>query len=228
MQSDCDGYELLVFDWDGTLMDSAARIVASLRAAFEDIGLDPPEPAAARNIIGLGLSHVMQRLAPDASAETHERLIQRYRSHYLEVNDTPTPLFPGAADVIAELHAQGYLLAVATGKSRIGLDRALAESELGAYFHATRSADETFSKPHPQMLLELLDELGVDAQRALMIGDTEYDLLTARNARVDALAVCYGAHEPERLLSLQPLGCLSAIDALPPWLAAGGRDTEPS
>jgi phosphoglycolate phosphatase len=228
MRSENDGYELLVFDWDGTLMDSAARIVASLRAAFEDIGLDPPEPAAARNIIGLGLSHVMQRLAPNASADTHERLIKRYRSHYLEVNDTPTPLFAGAAEVIKELHGNGYLLAVATGKSRIGLDRALVDSGLGHFFHATRSADETFSKPHPQMLLELLDVLGVDSGRALMIGDTEYDLLTAQNASVDALAVCYGAHEPERLLNLKPLGCLSAIDALPPWLATVGRDTEPS
>jgi phosphoglycolate phosphatase len=208
-----------VFDWDGTLMDSAARIVASLRAAFTDNGLEPPQPAAARNVIGLGLSHVMAQLAPNQDEGVHQRLIERYRSHYLEVNDTPTPLFPGAAEVIAGLRDQGYLLAVATGKSRRGLDLALAETGLGAYFHATRSADETFSKPHPQMLLELLDELGVRAARALMIGDTEYDLLTARNASVDALAVCYGAHAPERLLTLAPLACLSTIDALPGWLA---------
>jgi phosphoglycolate phosphatase len=213
-------YELLVFDWDGTLMDSAARIVASMRAAFQELGLAPPAPAAARNVIGLGLSHAVAQLAPDADEAMLARLIARYRAHYLELDDTPTPLFAGAADVVAGLRAQGYLLAVATGKSRIGLDRALGESGLGAHFHATRSADETFSKPHPQMLLELLDELGVHASRALMIGDTEYDLLTARNAGVDALAVCYGAHAPERLLALEPLACLSAIDALPGWLAA--------
>ena len=213
-------YDLLVFDWDGTLMDSAARIVRSMRAAFTELGLVPPAPDAARNVIGLGLSHAVTELAPDLDAATHTRVIERYRAHYLELDDTPTPLFPGAAEVVAGLAAQGYLLAVATGKSRRGLDQALAQSGLGAHFHATRSADETFSKPHPQMLLELLDELGVSADRALMIGDTEYDLLTARNAGVDALAVCYGAHAPERLLALGPLACLAAIDALPGWLAA--------
>jgi phosphoglycolate phosphatase len=213
-------YDLLVFDWDGTLMDSAARIVASMRAAFIELALAPPAPAAARNVIGLGLSHAVAELAPGLDEVTRGKIIERYRAHYLELDDTPTPLFPGAAEVVAQLAAQGYLLAVATGKSRRGLDQALAQSGLRAHFHATRSADETFSKPHPQMLLELLDELGVGNEQALMIGDTEYDLLTARNAGVDALAVCYGAHAPERLLALGPLACLSAIDALPGWLAA--------
>jgi phosphoglycolate phosphatase len=213
-------YDLLVFDWDGTLMDSAARIVASMRKAFAELDLVPPPPAAARNVIGLGLSHAVTQLAPYADEVLLGRIIERYRTHYLELDDTPTPLFPGAAEVVAGLGAEGYLLAVATGKSRRGLDQALTQTGLGVHFHATRSADETFSKPHPQMLLELLDELGVRAERALMIGDTEYDLLTARNAGVDALAVCYGAHEPERLLALEPLACLSAIDALPGWLAA--------
>jgi phosphoglycolate phosphatase len=213
-------YELLVFDWDGTLMDSAARIVGSMQAAFRELDLAPPPAEAARNVIGLGLSHAVAELAPGLDEGLQARLIERYRAHYLELNDTPTPLFPGAADVVADLHGQGYLLAVATGKSRRGLDQALIQSGLGARFHATRSADETLSKPHPQMLLELLDELGIHASRALMIGDTEYDLLTARNAGVDALAVCYGAHAPERLLALEPLACLSAIDALPGWLAA--------
>lgn len=213
-------YELLVFDWDGTLMDSAARIVGSMQAAFRELDLAPPPAEAARNVIGLGLSHAVAELAPGLDEGLQARLIERYRAHYLELNDTPTPLFPGAADVVADLHGQGYLLAVATGKSRRGLDQALTQSGLGARFHATRSADETLSKPHPQMLLELLDELGIHASRALMIGDTEYDLLTARNAGVDALAVCYGAHAPERLLALEPLACLSAIDALPGWLAA--------
>ncbi len=212
-------YDLLVFDWDGTLMDSAARIVASMRAAFTELALVPPAPAAARDVIGLGLSHAVAELAPDLDATAHGRIIDRYRARYLELDDTPAPLFPGAAEVVVELSAQGYLLAVATGKSRRGLEQALAQTGLGGHFQATRSADETFSKPHPQMLLELLDELGVAASRALMIGDTEYDLLTARNAGVDALAVGYGAHAPERLLALEPLACLSAIDALPGWLA---------
>lgn len=218
-------YELLVFDWDGTLMDSAARIVASMQAAFAELGLPPPAAAAARNVIGLGLTHAVAELAPTQDAAMRAHIIERYRAHYLELDDTPTPLFPGAEEVVSGLRAAGYLLAVATGKSRIGLDRALAQSGLGAHFHATRSADETFSKPHPQMLQELLDELGVHASRALMIGDTEYDLLTAQNAGVDAVAVCYGVHTPERLLALEPRACLSAIDALPGWLAAADPHT---
>ncbi|WP_058556965.1 HAD-IA family hydrolase [Thiohalocapsa sp. ML1] len=216
-------YELLIFDWDGTLMDSAARIVASMQAAFRELGLPTPPPAAARDVIGLGLSHAVAQLAPDLDEPTRAEIIVHYRAHYLEIDDTPTPLFPGAADVIGGLREAGYLLAVATGKSRRGLDQALAQTGLGPHFHATRSADETFSKPHPQMLLELLEELGVHARGALMIGDTEYDLLTAKNAGVDALAVCYGVHAAERLLALEPLGCLSAIDALPGWLADRAR-----
>ena len=216
-------YELLVFDWDGTLMDSAARIVASMQAAFTELGLPPPTPGAARNVIGLGLAHAVAELAPAQDTATRSEIVTRYRAHYLELDETPTPLFPGVAEVVPRLREAGYLLAVATGKSRVGLDRALAETRLDAHFHATRSADETFSKPHPQMLLELLDELGVHASRALMIGDTEYDLLTAKNAGVDALAVCYGAHAPERLLALAPRACLSAIEALPGWLAAAAQ-----
>ena len=211
-------YQLLIFDWDGTLMDSAARIVASLTAAFVDIGVEAPAQERCRDIIGLGLEEAMQRLWPAATAEQRARLIVRYRHHYLVENSTPTPLFVGAADVIQALHEAGYLLAVATGKSRRGLDSALEQSGLGRWFHATRCADETFSKPHPRMLDELLDELGVRAADGLMIGDTEYDVRMAHNAGVDALAVCYGVHAPERLLALRPRACLSSIAALPGWL----------
>ena len=211
-------YQLLVFDWDGTLMDSAARIVASLTAAFADVGAEAPAQERCRDIIGLGLDEAMQRLWPESNGEQRAKLIGRYRHHYLVANDTPTPLFPGAADVISALHEAGYLLAVATGKSRRGLDSALQQSGLGRWFHATRCADETFSKPHPQMLLELLDELGVAASDCVMIGDTEYDVQMAHNASVDAVAVCYGVHAPERLLALQPRACLPAIDGLPVWL----------
>jgi phosphoglycolate phosphatase len=215
-------YRLLVFDWDGTVMDSAGRIVASLRAAFTDLGLTPPDPADCRDVIGLGLEQAMTRLAPDVAGARQVELIRRYRHHYLDANDTPTPLFPGAGEALAALHEAGYWLAVATGKSRRGLDEALAQSGLGGWFHATRCADETFSKPHPQMLLELLEEFGIDAAEGLMIGDTEYDLLMARNAGVASVAVSCGAHAPERLLALEPLVCLPGVDALPGWLAAGG------
>ena len=211
-------YQLLVFDWDGTLMDSAARIVSSLTAAFADVGAKAPAQERCRDIIGLGLEEAMQRLWPESNDAQRARLITSYRHHYLVANTTPTPLFPGAVEVISALHEAGYLLAVATGKSRRGLDSALQQSGLGRWFHATRCADETFSKPHPQMLLELFDELGVAASDGVMIGDTEYDVQMAHNAGVDAVAVCYGVHAPERLLALQPRACLHAIDALPGWL----------
>jgi phosphoglycolate phosphatase len=212
-------YQLLVFDWDGTLMDSAGRIVASLTQAFSDIGAEPPARERCRDIIGLGLEEAMLRLWPESSAVQRSVLVDRYRYHYLGANETPTPLFPGVAAVVESLHDAGYLMAVATGKSRRGLDAALEESGLGRWFHGTRCADETFSKPHPRMLSELMDEFGVGAEASLMIGDTEYDLRMAANAGVDAVAVSCGAHEAHRLLAMRPLACLTGVDALPDWLA---------
>jgi phosphoglycolate phosphatase len=215
-------YRLLIFDWDGTVMDSAARIVTCLRSAFDEVGAPLPAVESCRDVIGLGLDEAMGRLWPEASASQRMELMQRYRYRYLVVDDTPTPLFEQAAAVISGLSDAGYLLAVATGKSRRGLDNALAESGLAQLFHATRCADETFSKPDPQMVLELLDELGTDASEALMIGDTEYDLQMARNAGIDAVAAGWGVHTPERLAALDPLVCLSHIGALPAWLQQAG------
>lgn len=220
-------FDLLVFDWDGTLMDSEARIVGSLQAAFADLGVPAPSREACRDIIGLGMDRAVSVLWPQAAAEDRARFIECYRHHYLVASTTPTPLFEGAAEVISALHAQGYLLAVATGKSRRGLDAALEQSGLGPLFHATRTAEETFSKPHPGMLVELLDEFGIGPAQALMIGDTEYDLQMAINAGVRAVGVCYGAHAPERLRALEPLACLSRIDALPDWLRIGAGDEVP-
>jgi phosphoglycolate phosphatase len=211
-------FDLLVFDWDGTLMDSEARIVASLSAAFVDIGLEPPERTRSRDVIGLGLEQAMLRLLPESTHAQRVDLMLRYRHHFLAADDTPMPLFPRAAEVIAELHRGGYLLAVATGKSRLGLVSALAESGLEPFFHATRCADESFSKPHPQMLTELLDELGAEAGRSLMIGDTEYDLEMAHNAGMAALGVGTGVHSPDRLLARKPLACLPSVADLPDWL----------
>ncbi|ESQ17027.1 MAG: HAD-IA family hydrolase [Thiohalocapsa sp. PB-PSB1] len=212
-------YQLLVFDWDGTLVDSAARIIASLSAAFNDVGVEAPTVKQCRDVIGLGLEQALLRLSPYTSVDVRKTLMQRYRHHYLEANDTPTPLFAGVADVVAGLHADGYLMAIATGKSRRGLHAELPASGLEQCFHATRCADDAPSKPHPQMLTELMDELGVSAAHSLMIGDTEYDLQMAGNAGVDAVAVSCGAHESERLLALNPLICLGGVHALPDWLA---------
>ena len=212
------GFQLLVFDWDGTLMDSQARIVASMQAAMAQAQLPPRSPEAIREIIGLGMVEAVAALYPDDPQTAVGRLIPAYRRQFLELNPEPEVLFPGAAETLVHLADAGYLLAVATGKSRRGLDRVLADTGVGALIHGSRCADETASKPHPQMLKELVDEFGVCPAEAIMIGDTEFDLQMARNAGTAALAVSYGNHPRERLLSLKPLGCLDRIDALPAWL----------
>lgn len=199
-------------------MDSVARIVASLRASIADLGWAHREDDALRNIIGLGLQEAARSLYPDISAADYQRFVERYRHHFMFADPTPSELFPGAADTLRELERRGYLLAVATGKGRQGLNKVLRETGLQPLFHATRCADETTSKPHPQMLLEIMDELGVAATSTLMIGDTEYDLEMARNAGTPSLAVNYGVHERERLMRLEPLHCLSEIRELLSWL----------
>ena len=211
-------FKLIVFDWDGTLMDSQARIVDCILAAFADLGLEGPSREAAADIIGLGLDDSMARLWPGSSAAKRATLADRYRHHYLFTDRTPSELFPGAREVLEYLRGAGYLLAVATGKSRRGLALSLEETGLGGLFHATRCADETFSKPHPQMLLELMDELGVRAQVTLMVGDTEYDLQMATNAGTRSLAVCHGVHDAGRLLACGPLACLESLNAIPGYL----------
>lgn len=214
--------DLVIFDWDGTLMDSAARIVNCMTAAFVELGLTAPEAALIRAQIGLGLDEAMQALCPEADAERRGALMERYRGHFLGDDPTPSPLFPGAAATVEALHQRELLLGVATGKSRRGLDRAMAASGLGDFFHATRCADETFSKPNPQMLFELLDELGVRPEAAVMVGDTEFDLQMASNAGMPALAVSYGVHDEDRLLACEPVGLIHAIADLPRWLEDRG------
>jgi phosphoglycolate phosphatase len=214
--------QLIIFDWDGTLMDSAARIVNCMTAAFIEQELAVPSAKQMRAQIGLGLEEALRALCPELAPEPRTRLMDGYRRRFLGDDPTPTPLFEPAGEVVRMLHERGLLLAVATGKSRRGLDRALAESALGPYFHATRCADETFSKPHPRMLLELLDEFGLCAEAALMVGDTEFDLQMASNAGMSALAVSYGVHDAERLRACKPLDLLHAIGDLPNWLAARG------
>lgn len=211
-------FELIVFDWDGTLMDSQARIVDCILAAFADLGLAGPSREAAADIIGLGLDDSMARLWPGSSAAERAALADRYRHHYLFTDRPRSELFPGAREVLDHLRGLGYLLAVATGKSRRGLALSLEETGLGGLFHATRCADETFSKPHPQMLLELMDELGVRPKATLMVGDTEYDLQMATNAGTHALAVSHGVHAAGRLLAYGPLACLESLNAIPGYL----------
>ncbi len=210
-------FDLIVFDWDGTLMDSAGVIAASIQAACCDLGLAEPSEQAARHIIGLGLNEAIAHLLPSLPTAAYPRMVERYRYHFLG-KDQDIPLFAGAERVVRDLHAAGFSLGVATGKSRRGLDRALDHTGLRAYFHSTRCADECFSKPHPQMLQQLMDEMGVTPQRTLMIGDTSHDLQMALNAGVPSLAVSYGAHLRADLLAYTPLFCADNIEALETWL----------
>jgi phosphoglycolate phosphatase len=210
-------FDLLVFDWDGTLMDSAEAIVEALQAACHDLELPVPSDDNARYIIGMSLHDALAHVLPGVDPTQHPLVAERYRHHFL-LRDSATALFPGAADAIKELHAAGFLLAVATGKSRRGLNRALGTTGLSGYFHATRCADEGFCKPHPGMLTELMTELGVSSKRTLMIGDTSHDMAMARSARVARLAVAYGAHVRHALLPYAPLACFDAMSELRSWL----------
>ena len=212
-------FELIVFDWDGTLLDSAAAIVHAIQAASADLGLPVPTDARARHVIGLGLSDALHHAVPELPVEAYPQMVERYRHHYLS-SDHELTLFEGTVELIAELHGRGHLLAVATGKSRNGLDRALGFSGLGQYFHATRCADECFSKPHPAMLHELMDELDVAAGSCLMIGDTSHDLLMAKNAGVAGVAVGFGAHPVHQLQAEAPLACVHTPVELRAWLEA--------
>jgi phosphoglycolate phosphatase len=212
-------YELVILDWDGTLMDSAGKIVQCFRSAAADIGVADPGEAAIRNIIGLALDEAMDALLPGEDEATRQRMVTRYRDYFLGLDRTASPLFPGVAEGLRDLVARGFLLAIATGKARRGLDRALGETDLAPLFSASRCADETFSKPHPQMLLDILDRTGVSVDRAIMVGDTVYDLEMARNAGMDSLAVSYGVHERERLLAQAPKAVVDSFDEVRSWLA---------
>jgi phosphoglycolate phosphatase len=212
-------YDLLIFDWDGTLMDSAGVIVACIQQSSADLGWPVPSYAAASHIIGLGLKEAVAALFPDKLETDHPKLVERYRYHYL-AQDHEIPLFTGATELIRDLRERGYILAVATGKARRGLARAFEHSGLEPYFHASRTADETFSKPHPAMIQELLDELMVTPERALMIGDTSHDLEMARNAGINALAAGYGAHPPEHLATYNPVALCNTFTDLANWLRA--------
>lgn len=213
-------FRLVVFDWDGTLLDSERRIVECLHAASQEAGLESLPPKTLSNVIGLGLKEAVETLYPAIDAAAYQHFLERYRHHYLFASQTPTPLFEGAREMLEDLHRRGFWLAIATGKARRGLDRVLAEQELTHLFHVTRCADETFSKPHPQMLLDIMEHVGVEPDQTLMIGDTEYDILMAHNAKTAAVGVGYGVHGRERLLQHPILACVDNLGELAIWLNA--------
>jgi len=211
-------FDLIVFDWDGTLMDSEAKIVRCMQAAAVDTGIPDPGADAIRDIIGLGLNEAMQVLFPEQVPVRRAELVERYRRHFLELDTTGMPLFPGVTQGLTQLTQQGYLLAIATGKARRGLDRILDETGMRHLFVSSRCADEAFSKPHPQMLEDILDQTGVEAGRTLMVGDTVYDMEMARSAKVAGLAVSYGVHARERLLDCGALACLDSFPEVCAWV----------
>jgi phosphoglycolate phosphatase len=214
-------FDLLVFDWDGTLIDSAAHIAAALQQAFRDLALPVPTTAAARHVIGLGLADAMKYLNPGLGPDRYQEVADRYRFHFL-AGDPDVELFPAVATGIPALHLEGYLMGIATGKSRRGLDRSLQATGLAPYFHASRCADEGFPKPHPDMLQAVMQTLGAMPERTLMIGDTTHDLQMAQNAGVAAVAVSYGAHVQGDLESMKPLGCAGSFEELMQWLKQNG------
>ena len=210
--------KLIVFDWDGTLMDSAAHIVACLQNAITELSLAPKTDNEIKNIIGLGLREALLALYPQANDKELTDLVDRYRKHFFDQQADPCELFYGARELIQDLDAKDYFLAIATGKGRNGLDKVLKETGLGEFFPVTRCADESHSKPHPQMMLDIIDYYGVDANEAIMVGDTEYDLQMASNASANSVAVTYGVHEKQRLLDCKPLTCLDSVSDLHQWL----------
>lgn len=210
--------KLIVFDWDGTLMDSAAHIVACLQNAINELSLEPKSNDELKNIIGLGLREAFYALYPQANDNELTALTARYREHFFDQETAPCELFSGARELVEELNEKNYFLAVATGKGRNGLDKVLKETKMNELFPVTRCADESHSKPHPQMILDIIDYYGINANEAIMVGDTEYDLQMANNALANSIGVTYGVHEKQRLLDCEPLICLDNINELHNWL----------
>lgn len=211
-------YELVIFDWDGTIMDSTGLIASCIQATCREMGLAVPDEAAAKWVIGLGIAQSMERVAPGLDASRTREFADRYRGHFL-ARDHEAPLFAGIPGLLEDLRGRGLRLAVATGKSRRGLGRALASSGLAPFFEATRCADEGFPKPHPDMVLRILDETGVEASRAVLVGDTTHDLELAANAGVDAVAVTYGAHGEALLRERAARHYAGSVEELRLWLA---------
>ncbi len=210
-------FDLLIFDWDGTLADSAGHIVSTTQKAILDLGLPPREDQQIAELIGLGLQDGMRRLYPEFDPNwVMGQLFAHRRESGLKIHSTP--LFAGAVESLRALREQGFRLAVATGKPRAGLDGAFDEHDVRSLFELSRCADETADKPHPRMLEEILRETGVAAERALMIGDTEYDVAMAASIGVPALGVACGVHAPVRLLAAGARAVIDDVGALPRWL----------
>ncbi|HYB51574.1 MAG TPA: HAD-IA family hydrolase [Burkholderiaceae bacterium] len=210
-------YDVVVFDWDGTLVDSTSAIAQAILQAAADVGTPVPDPAKASHVIGLGLAQALAGVVPHLPPERFAEFAARYREHYSR-SEGRIQLFEGAAELLQTLRERNVRLAIATGKTLLGLQRALKNAGLQEYFCALRCADQTHPKPHPAMLEELAQELDADRASMLMIGDTTHDLLMASSAGVAAVAVCYGAHARAELERLAPLALFDSLWGLRQWL----------
>ena len=214
-------FDLIVFDWDGTVMDSTGIIVTCIQQAARDLGYEAPHDSVASYVIGLGLTDALQHAVPSLPADEYPKLVQRYVAHW-RAREHEMTLFAGMRELLDDLKARDVKLAVATGKSRAGLDRSMTHGGLDGVFDWTRCADETHSKPHPQMLHDLLDRFMVEPERTLMIGDTTHDSQMALNAGVCALSVTYGAHPREQLETVTTLAIVDSVSELHQWLGQHG------
>jgi phosphoglycolate phosphatase len=206
-------YKLIIFDWDGTLMDSQQKIVQTLRTTLLQLDLIDRSDDELKNVIGLGLNEAVSHLYPEFNTQQIKYFSDLYRSTFVSSEQSPL-LFSGVSNMIKKLHQSDVMIAIATGKGRQGLEHAIKGSGIREFLHASRCADETFSKPNPQMLSELLDEFSLTASEAIMIGDTVYDLEMANNIKMDSIAVSYGVHEVERLLEHKPIMICDTIEQL--------------
>lgn len=206
---------LYIFDWDGTLMDSVSRIVSCLKNAARELDLEQLSDHQYQEIIGLGLPEAVAQLYPNETLTRQIAMRDAYSRHFKMADTVPSDFYPGVLDTLTQLREQGHKLAVATGKSRQGLNRVLARLDWHDYFDATRCADETASKPHPLMLLEILKELNHDVSDAVMVGDTEFDLLMAKNAGMRRVGVSFGAHPIDRLAKFEPDAIIHHFTELP-------------
>lgn len=210
-------YQVIVFDWDGTLFDSCHHIVESMQEAIRGMDLSPHGHEEIRQLIGCGMFQLVQSLYPEVGDKERHQLIERYREHFF-AGKHHNRLFPGVEETLSELQSQGYQLAIATSEIRKRLDENLRDLNIAHLFASSRCGDETFPKPHPQMLEEIMMEMGISAGQMLMVGDTEYDMQMAINAKVDRVAVVCGVHDASRLTRCEPKICLKGIKELPGWL----------
>lgn len=210
-------YEAVIFDWDGTLMDSTYSIIKSIQLAAADLGLAVPSDAQASWIIGLSLEAGLYKAVPELTADQVDDFLERYRHHFFQ-RDQSIKMFDGAVPLLDNLRERTVPISVATGKSRVGLDRVLKTVNLTHYFNTTRCADETQSKPDPQMLHEIMWELDLEPQNVLMVGDTTHDIYMAHNAGIDCLAVSYGAHDVPTIEKSEPIVIVESVPEMHEWI----------